>query len=120
MSNKRHFARIHSTLQATVSGENKSARATVVDISLNGVLLESQDKFDLNTSYNIIITFDASKTTMTFDAKCTHEEGGHFGFEFTSEDIDSLTHLRRYLELNSDDGDQVARELPFLVKNSPK
>jgi len=116
MSNKRNFARIHSTLQAVVSDGDKSARATVVDISLNGVLLESQDKFDLNTSYNIKITFDDSETTMTFDSKCIHQEKSHFGFIFASEDIDSFTHLRRYLELNSADGDQVTRELSFLVK----
>lgn len=116
MSNKRNFTRVHSTLQATVSSKKENITAKVEDICLKGILLKSEKSFELDKNYNIEITFDDSEVTMTFDAKCIHHENKNFGFAFTSEDIDSFIHLRRYLELNSADGDLITRELAFLAK----
>ncbi len=46
---------------------------------------------------------------MEFTAELIRREGDSLGFHFTETDADSLTHLRRLLELNLADREQVEK-----------
>ena len=53
---------------------------------------------------------------MKFTSKLVHVEGNHFGFKFEEVDINSMTHLRRFLEFNYGEPEKIKQELFFLIK----
>ena len=63
---------------------------------------------------NALVGIDLSLAScdihLQFDAELVHREGDHYGFRIDSLDVDSLTHLRRLLELNCGDADTIDRE----------
>ena len=115
MSNRRQFTRIQSELSATVITAQSSDCVEVVDLSLNGMLVSSPISFVLGHSYTLKINLLSSTIVMEFEASCVHQEGCRSGFMFTSTELDALTHLRRFLELNSTDSELITQELEFLI-----
>ncbi len=117
MNDRRHFSRLHlSTYPAEVEFNQVIKSAKVLDISLKGVLLQIEDKFDdLSGLCTIRITLTPSNLNMVFTAKLVYQKEDKLGFEFEEEDLDSLIHLRRLLELNSEHPEQITEELFFLV-----
>ena len=47
-------------------------------------------------------------------AKISHAEDSHWGLQWENIDLEGLTHLRRLLELNMEDPDEMHRELAEL------
>jgi PilZ domain len=117
MNDRRHFSRLHlNTYQVEVEFNNIIKPAKVVDLSLKGVLLNIEDKFeDLSGLCTIRIALIPSEIKMVFTAKLVYQKEDKFGFEFEEEDLESLIHLRRLLELNSPDPEHIIEELFFLV-----
>lgn len=119
MTEKRHFTRI--TSHFTVSIESKKcddiATGKLVDISLKGLLIEVDSEIlTIGEKYVINLPFPGSEITMLFEAECVHADNGDFGFKFIGEDVDTMTHLRRFLELNLGDPGRITQELEFLIK----
>jgi len=48
------------------------------------------------------------------EAKISHTENNHWGLEWMNIEVDSFTHLRKLLELNTQDPDKIYRELSEL------
>jgi hypothetical protein len=53
---------------------------------------------------------------MEFTGELIHQQGNFYGFLFTSEDAESLGHLRRLLELNFGDEKQTDEEFSHWLK----
>lgn len=118
MQDKRKFSRINFAAKVQIGFEEKLHLGELVDISLRGALVNlSRDiKLPLGSGFNCIIQLTSCNITINFNAMLVHTENNQFGFKFTTSDIDSITHLRRLLELNSGDYDLITSELPFLVE----
>jgi hypothetical protein len=117
MVEKRHFTRLNSPFDAIIKIENQVYHGHLIDLSLKGALVELSHQIKpLGINCLITIPLAASGLKMSFNAKLVHSEDHHFGFKFESEDLDSLIHLRRFLELNCADPEQITHELFFLVK----
>jgi hypothetical protein len=89
-----------------------------LDISLKGLLVEHPQKIiirpeDLCT-IKLILGEDIA---IDMQAKVTHTDDSHLGLQWVDIDLDSLTRLRRLLELNSSDPEEVNRELAKLIPN---
>ena len=63
--------------------------------------------------------FPSSEITLTFNAELVHNHQNKLGLKFWSTDINTMTHLRRLLELNVADYDAITHELSFLVEVRP-
>jgi hypothetical protein len=116
MENRRHFTRIESDLDVVITLEDNHYQGKLIDLSLKGILLEIKDlNCPIDSLCNIIVPLGEGGIKMEFASKLVHQENHHFGFEFVGEDLESMIHLRRFLELNSDP-DKIIKELFFLIK----
>lgn len=53
--------------------------------------------------------------TIMMSVELVHKEKGRLGFKCKHIDIDSITHLRRLVELNLGNADMLERELSALI-----
>jgi hypothetical protein len=94
-----------------------SCEATLVDISLHGALVTLPYELHPETGLPCRLTIHLNESDMKlpFTGEVIHSHDNLTGIKFTSINIDSMIHLRRLLELNSADPDQVRSELNSLI-----
>lgn len=115
---RRRFSRIsfHRPAELTVGGRAVPCR--VLDLSLKGALLEVDEPLGAAAALPcaLDIRLDALGVEhIRMDGEVVHVEGGHAGFVCDGIDLESITHLRRFVELNLGDEDALHRELGALV-----
>ncbi|MCD6292776.1 MAG: PilZ domain-containing protein [Deltaproteobacteria bacterium] len=118
MNEQRNFSRITFQAHTKIEIKGHSYGGELLDISLNGALVSCSTELPLTLSENILIKvfLPSSSVSMNFSARLVHLDGDHYGFKFSSCDAESMTHLRRLLEFNLEDQNQVVKELFFLQK----
>lgn len=116
---KRHFRRAEFGSRGVVGLPDGSVAFELIDVSLRGALINPRDAslLDIGTRATLSIELPASAERITAEAECVHREHEYFGFRFTMIDIDSITHLRRLIELNTPEDGELDRELAFLVRS---
>ena len=91
--------------------------AQLLDISLKGALLETSERWGGGPGEECQVTLKlAPDATISMWAEVMHVDGAHVGLRCKSIDIDSITHLRRLVELNSGDPGRLDREFSSLVR----
>ena len=115
---KRRFRRVpfETEVRLSVDGHDRSCR--LLDIALQGALLESATPLalPLGIMADIAVPLPGSAIILSFQAVLVHQQHTHLGFKFLHEDLDTLTHLRTLLELNTGDPDGVRSELLAWLK----
>jgi len=112
---RRHFHRILFDAPVTVSDAEQEISTRLIDISLNGVLLEMTpsspwkpgDRLDLNIRLG-------DEAFIDMQAVVAHSERGQLGLTCEHIDMESIAHLRRLVELNLGDEGLLERELSAL------
>ena len=119
MKEHRRFNRADFHTKGYFKIDEKKINFKIINISLNGILLEPElkEKIDLDTTVSLNIQLSSSDIEIETRAILQHKEDHHLGFRFLEIDVESMIHLRRLVELNSDSADQIAKELPFLKKD---
>ena len=112
---RRQFSRILFDAWAELQQGDRSWQAAVVDVSLKGLLVrEPMDwQIDMSQPVHAAIRLDAS-ASIQMSALCRHRKDGLIGFECQHIDIDSISNLRRLVELNLGDPDLLERQLGAL------
>lgn len=117
-SDRRRFwrAAFHSSVQlAAASG---STAAELVDISLKGALIKVPPTWHARIDDSCQIKLKlADNANILMHAVVAHVDGPRVGLRCEHMDIDSITHLRRLVELNSGDADLLDRELAELLRS---
>lgn len=112
--NRRQFQRIEFEAPVIMQQNGKMLSTDVIDISLKGLLLKGEDfPFDLSKTVHIIMPL-SDDVSIEMHALCSYSRDGASGFRWQQLDLESLTHLRRLLELNSEDATLLERELAHL------
>jgi len=114
---RRNFWRavFHSPVRITTHGGH--AYAKLLDISLKGALLESDNVWHGKPGDECQLSLElAPGATIAMRTRVMHVEGLHIGLRCESIDLDSITHLRRLVELNSGDPAILDREFGSLVR----
>ena len=116
---RRRFWRAAFNAPVTLVDDKSSVEAMLDDISLKGALLEmpagwSGKKGD-HCHLKLKLGADPDQRISMW-GKVTHAEGGKIGLQCESIDLDSITHLRRLVELNAGDPALLDRELSSLLK----
>jgi len=113
MSEQRHFLRVPFHSHSVVRCLHQGHDAELLDISLRGALfrITSAPDIPLNTLCDLTIDFSGSDIRLQFTAELVHHEVSTYGFRLGTTDLDSFTHLRRLLELNTGDPAEIDREL---------
>ncbi len=120
MENRRQFTRILFSIKATLTVEERDYPVAIHDISLNGALVttpkvEEVLKGKLGT---LSFTLDDQESEVLMHIAVVHQDKEETGLQCNAIDIDSITHLRRLVELNLGDDSQLNKELSQLTRNS--
>jgi len=117
MYKKRHFARVPFGIKLIIAIDRKKFDATIIDISLKGALVtrpkgwEEQDNLH---ELMLEIKLAGPDTVMRINAEVAHEGKETLGLRFVGIDLESISHLRRLLELNAGDPLLIEREVAAL------
>ncbi len=120
MENRRQFTRILFSINANLDIENNSYPVSIHDISLNGALVtainsDSSLKGKLGTLHFLL---SDKESEVMMNVAVVHEADNETGLQCNAIDIDSVTHLRRLVELNLGDSEQLNKELSQLSRVS--
>jgi len=117
MIDKRNFTRIAFDASARlIRGENDWP-AKLLDISLKGALLEQPEGCDLETDdpVSVYLLLSDEETEIRMEGHVAHLEDNRAGIACDHMDVDSASHLRRIVELNTGNEALLEREIEALV-----
>ena len=114
--NRRHFTRIPMDNEVTLACGAKQWKTQLLDISLKGALLTTPDTFDESPECGCRLMFSLNETDVTIMmvGRIVHHKNGQIGFHCDNIDLDSISHLKRMVELNLGDEKLLERELGEL------
>lgn len=112
---KRRFRRIFYNADAILSSDGQTLRCKVVDISLKGCLLSFDTPWSGNLERLHVLTLSLSgEVSIVMSVMISHVVDNRVGCRCEHIDIDSISVLRRLVELNLGDGELLERELAAL------
>ena len=122
---KRQFKRVdfldavEVTSESVEGAEAQTWHVQCIDISMQGMLLQVDGQFpeDIGTLLEVQLMLSED---VVIDMPCTlvHREEGRAGIRADIMSLDSMSNLRRLLELNLADMDEVERELGALIRQT--
>jgi hypothetical protein len=116
---RRRFSRIPFEATAHINSHKGELHLNchVIDISLNGLLITTPEGWlgQMNDIYTIDLLLDHAQLVIKMEASVAHIADDTIGFNCTHIDLDSITHLKRLVELNLGDEDLLHRELSALI-----
>ncbi len=113
--NRRLFTRVPFDAWVELHQGDRVWNAVLLDISLKGLLVKEPENWKI--AQDIPITASVrlgSAAAITMRATLVHAHNDRLGFRCEHIDVDSMTHLRRLLELNLGNTQLVERELGEL------
>lgn len=115
-SEQRQHHRVLFDTLATIHINANNINATMIDISLQGALIQKPDSWTakIGDTGQLRLVLSDNLSAISMDVKVAHVENDHVGFHCEHIDIDSITHLRRLVELNLGDPEMLERELSAL------
>jgi len=115
-SNKRKFSRITFDTGIHLVSAEGSWDCRLLDISLKGMLATTPNgwKAKIGDHFLAEMLQENEEATIRMEVSVMHIEGNHAGFRCEHIDLDSISHLRRLVELNLGDSDILERELSEL------
>lgn len=112
---RRRFHRILFDAIVTIESDGCRWQTQLIDISLNGVLTERPALWHSEPDMSVCVTVVLSDgTELSMHAHVAHCEKNTVGFQCDAIDVESVTHLRRLIELNLRDPQVLHRELHRL------
>jgi c-di-GMP-binding flagellar brake protein YcgR len=119
MVERRNFQRVPFATDAEINCNKKKFHGELVDISLQGALIHGKGSIPIKEGNlcELSIHLLDSEITMKFDVILIHREENRFGFKFIGEDTETMTHLRRLLELNIGSSEAIDKEISFWLKD---
>ncbi len=117
--NKRNFSRVNFQSAVSINYKGQRLDFDLVDVSLKGALISSSKTLEISKddSCNLEFHLGSNEVELKIDARVVYKHDNKLGLQFDKISLDSITHLRRLVELNMEDSDQIQKELFFLVKS---
>ncbi len=116
MEEKRRFNRVTCEEKLLVGFDGNIIRAKLLDISLKGALVEFENvvTFRNGDILNITLSLDNSDVVLQFGSKVMHRSNNVAGVRIIHIDLDSMIHLRSYIEARTMDPEQVVKEFDYF------
>ncbi len=118
MIEKRHFTRIAFDARARLLQGESDWSTQLLDISMKGALVAQPEGAQLEKGQpvSLYLLLSDDETEIRMDGQVAHQEQGHLGIVCNHIDVDSASHLRRIVELNTGSETLLEREFDALVK----
>lgn len=116
-SEKRQYSRIAFDAPVTLHNGNKQWKSKLLDISLKGALVSRPENWQAENQgeYKLSIFLDNSDVEIDMEVKLAHADEDHLGFDCDHIDLDSITFLKRLVELNLGDEELLEREISHML-----
>ncbi len=112
---RRLFSRVLFDAWAELRQGERLWHAAVVDLSLKGLLVRQPEEWQVDPQQPVVAAIQLSNnTTIQMTVRERHSHDGQIGFECEFIDLDSISNLRRLVELNLGDADLLERQLGAL------
>lgn len=119
-NDNRHFHRILYTAQARVHGDDQPWDCEIIDLSLKGCLLSFSSPWQGDQTKLYTLTLKLSEEVeIRMGVSVTHVLANRVGFKCEHIDLDSISELRRLVELNLGSSDMLERDLQSLIGANP-
>ena len=116
IQDRRRFQRIPFEADVELLEGQRRWSVQLHDLSLKGLLVDRPADWQAPVGALIQANLHlAADVEMRMLVSLAHEEDGLLGFYCREIDLDSLTHLRRLIELNLGDSELLERELSALI-----
>lgn len=113
---RRRFSRIDFDARVELAQGDKNWQAQLLDISLKGLLLAKMGPYQLQPTTPILVKIILSdQTSIAMSTRVVHQTLEQLHLSCDTIDIDSISHLRRLIELNLGDAAAADRELSELL-----
>ncbi len=114
---RRRFSRVAFHRPADLDVRIAQGTCEVLDVSMKGALVEVPHRFPAHVGQRCTLTIhlDAGDAAIVMEGEVVHREGSQAGVRCVEIDLESISHLRRLVELNVGDEEVLYRELSALV-----
>ena len=116
-SDRRRFRRIAFDAMTELRQNDQQWPVQLVDLSLKGLLVQRPEPWlgDSAQPFDVGIHLDP-ETNVQMQVRLAHDVHGQLGFVCEHIDLGSISHLRRLIELNLGDEEELHRELAALLE----
>ena len=116
---RRHFIRVTFDAPAQLTTGDGCFSVHVLDLSLKGALvkLPLDATFPEGIACRLDVSLDDVSDHIQMEGRIAHLNNNRIGVLCQTIDLDSVTHLRRLVELNLGDPELLSRELSALISD---
>ena len=118
-TDQRRFKRIPFDAKVEMLCAGDHWHSNIIDLSLRGALIKRPDTWEgkAGDACLLKISLGDDEAQIKMQTSVVHIEAHRIGLHCMDIDIDSITYLRRFVELNLGNQELLSRELSALGKN---
>ena len=114
---RRRFKRIAFDARTELSQGEYIWPVKLIDLSLKGLLIEKPEPWLGNREWHFLVDIHLNEdVAIKMDVQLTHDDHGQLGFVCKHISLESIERLRRLVELNLGDSQELERELGALIE----
>ncbi|KPX48515.1 PilZ domain protein [Pseudomonas syringae pv. helianthi] len=116
-ADRRRFKRIAFDAKTDLNQGSQTWKVQLIDLSLKGLLIERPESWtgDQARPFEVDIRL-SNDAHVKMDVEMTHDNNRQLGFVCRHIGLESISHLRRLIELNLADQAELDRELAALIE----
>ncbi|WP_122563798.1 PilZ domain-containing protein [Pseudomonas viridiflava] len=116
-ADRRRFKRIAFDAKTDLTQGDKSWKVQLVDLSLKGLLIERPEPWTGDPAQDFLVDIHLSPDVyVKMDVHLTHDNNRQLGFVCRHIGLQSISHLKRLIELNLGDEEELDSELAALIE----
>ena len=116
-TDRRRFKRIAFDARTELSQGELTWPVKLIDLSLKGALIEKPETWSGNPDWHFLVDIHLNEEVeIKMDAMLTHDDHGQLGFVCKHISLESIERLRRLIEFNLGDPEELERELGALIE----
>ncbi|RON34818.1 PilZ domain-containing protein [Pseudomonas brassicacearum] len=116
-ADRRRFKRIAFDARTELSQGEFIWPVKLIDLSLKGLLIEKPEPWLGNREWHFLVDIHLNEdVAIKMDVQLTHDDRGQLGFVCKHISLESIERLRRLVELNLGDPQELERELGALLE----
>jgi hypothetical protein len=116
-ADRRRFKRIAFDARTELRQGEHTWPVKLIDLSLKGLLIERPTPWLGNPQQDFVVDIHLSEDTdIAMDVGLTHQDKGQLGFVCRHISLESIERLRRVIEFNLGDPQELERELGSLME----
>ncbi|HEF4762327.1 TPA: PilZ domain-containing protein [Pseudomonas putida] len=116
-ADRRRFKRIAFDARTELSQGEFTWPVKLIDLSLKGLLIERPEPWLGDPNQDFFVDIHLSEDIdIEMDVQLTHEDHGQLGFVCRHISLESIERLRRLIEFNLGDPQELERELGALIE----